>query len=291
MTTCRLKNKFFRLEVAPTLGCRWLSCDIKTGGRWAPLLWKAPSFAAARRQPFLYGLYLLAPWCNRLQRSRFVYNGKMYRVRPNLPDGASMHGEVYRHPWTVLKQTSDVFDAKLDSRAVRDFNFPFPLVYRLRIQLRGKNLSAALWVTNPGKSAVPVGLGFHPFFPRPLRWRLRTRAAYAKAGPYPAAKNRALTAEEQRTWVDQEVRPVDRGFTDLKPGAAQLQVGPGRRPVKMRWSPSASDVYVYAPHRHAGRRSAFACIEPMTMRPNFFNDALRLGGRRTRRLAISFSVD
>lgn len=264
-----VRNNFFRIAVAPDLGCRWLSCAVRHRGRWADVLWKAPSPNAARKNPFLYGLYLLAPWCNRLP-------------------GRGMHGDAYRHPWTVLSRSASGFRARLDTRRIVDFNFSVKVVFDLSLTLRRRTAELSLNATNVDKKSTPVGLGFHPFFLKPLRFTLPARLKAVKAGPFPGKKHRYRPVDES---IDPEETPLDHNFSALvKNRGVRMSFGKENVPLMLGWSGNATDVFVYAPRRHEGKKAGFVCIEPMTMRPGFFDSKLALAPGKTRRLSMKLAL-
>jgi aldose 1-epimerase len=245
-------------------------------------LWKAPSLTRARAHPFLYGLYVMAPWCNRIRAARFSFGGARHRVRPNLPDGSAMHGDISARPWKIVSVGASSLSATLDSRDIYDFNFPGALFFRLRVQLKKNQISILLSAHNVGNKAVPVGLGFHPFFLRPLRFQIPATAVYTKQGPFPTNATRNVNDVRLTGWIDPEEMPLDHCFTHLQQRrAAKLEVGPKKIPIAMTWSENVSDIFVYAPHKHEGVTARFACVEPMTMRPNAFADVASM-----RRLAL-----
>ena len=214
----------------------------------------------------------MAPWCNRIPRARFRFQGKERRLRPN--DGPfAMHGDVLARRWEILALGRGSLSAIFDSRSVRDFNYPFPLRFRCDVAIQGGSILSQLTVENVGTERAPVAIGFHPFFRRALR-RDETPALFLPAvrefseGPLPERPpfpSRRVFARRSAT-LDQ---PIDRCFETkgrawrLTYPKAGLEIR-AESSVGLRWS------YVYAPERHAGRKANFVCVEPMTAAVNAF---------------------
>ena len=81
-----------------------------------------------------------------------------------------MHGVAWQRPWTVLG--SDGGQAELAYEHEGDAHWPFAFAARQRFELSEGSLTARLSVTNRAAVAQPVGLGWHPYFPKRTRSRL-----------------------------------------------------------------------------------------------------------------------
>jgi hypothetical protein len=51
--------------------------------------------------PFFWGAYVMAPWCNRVVPEPIEVGGRTVALGPNFRDGTAIHGQVYASPWTV----------------------------------------------------------------------------------------------------------------------------------------------------------------------------------------------
>jgi aldose 1-epimerase len=239
----------------------------------------------------------MAPWCNRVRDARFSVAGRTHHLRPNLPDGSALHGDVHARAWKTIHANATSLIASWDARDVDDFNFPSPLAFRLTLQLNGTRILSTLSARNVGTQSMPVGLGFHPFFKRPGAFRLAAGAVHRRAGPYPTAALTRRDTGEQRNWIDPDVTPLDHCFTDVHARrGAQLVVGQARVPLALSWRKNVSDVFVYAPLRHENTKAKFMCIEPMTMKPGAVANApdrslaLRPGENRTLTMTLDYKT-
>ncbi|WP_237214636.1 aldose epimerase family protein [Falsiroseomonas oryziterrae] len=125
-----------------------------------------------------HGAYVMAPWTNRLDAGRIVVAGIEHRMAINRPDeNTALHGFLRELPWSVESSGSDhaVLACAFD-RA------PFAGTARLEVRLADDHLALALRLTNRGAAPTPMGLGWHPFFPRPAGTRLHaaTRIVFGR---------------------------------------------------------------------------------------------------------------
>lgn len=138
------------------------SLDVVAGPKDPESDWKA--------HPFRSGIPILFPWPGRIADGRFSYCGREVVLPINDPShNCAIHGLTYNRPFEVTRRGPYFVAARLDSRTDADFNklWPFPFVLDLDYEIgNGLRLHAA--VENVGPSAMPFGLGAHPYFHAPL---------------------------------------------------------------------------------------------------------------------------
>jgi aldose 1-epimerase len=120
-----------------------------------------------------HGAFLMAPWTNRLDGGRITVAGREWRMPINRPDeGTSLHGLVRLRRWAVEAEAPDraVLSCTLDHP-------PFRCALRMEVALSAEGLFLSLALANTGDGPTPMGMGWHPFFPRPRGTRLRFAAA------------------------------------------------------------------------------------------------------------------
>ena len=225
--------------------------QARLNGAWTDLLVPVRSMAALKKDPFFNGAYLMAPWCNRLPKARFRFRGTSHRLRPNFPDGSAIHGDVHARAWRVVRQSAVSFEAELDSRRARAFNFPWPVVVRHGVRLSARGVSAWISVRNVGDADIPAGVGFHPFFRRSL----------SKSGADIEIPPQRRTSLARRVY-DEGHRLTGH---DIRLSYADPDVVVLLRPGK-----NAKHLFVWAPKTFRGRAATFACVEPMTMKAGGF---------------------
>jgi len=120
----------------------------------------------------LSGCYPLVPYSNRLGYRRFRWLGQDHTTQPNFDEGNphSVHGVAWQRAWSVL--ASDAGSAELSYTHVADAHWPFAFEARQRVVLSADALELHLAITNRASTPQPVGLGWHPYFPKRPRSRL-----------------------------------------------------------------------------------------------------------------------
>ena len=133
-----------------------------------PLLRPAADDAA----PIASACYPLVPFGNRIRDNRFAFDGRDYALRPNTDwDPHYLHGEGWRSEWTVTEAGANhlALEHRHDGDAL-----PYRYVARQSFVLREAELALSLSVTNEGATALPFGIGWHPYFPMTPDTRLET---------------------------------------------------------------------------------------------------------------------
>ncbi len=154
-----------RLVLRPDLG----GCIAGLWHRRLPLLRSADAqtLAGARQS----GCFPLLPYANRLAYRRFRWDGVEHATLPNFDDSPhSLHGVGWRRPWEVV--ASSAADLVLRCRHEADGDWPFAFEARQYFALTPQTLRVQLVFDNRAELAQPVGLGWHPYFPKRARSRL-----------------------------------------------------------------------------------------------------------------------
>ncbi|MEY4950281.1 MAG: hypothetical protein RL698_2492 [Pseudomonadota bacterium] len=161
-----------RLSVLPEAGASMISLETRLGGgsgEWVEIMRPTPAAAVAAGNSSLFANFALLPWSNRVRDAHFSFEGREIRLRANTGDGHAIHGDVRKRPWKTIESTPARLRFTLESRDFADVNFPFPFAASLDYTVAGGTLEMRLGVVNRGGSAMPAGLGFHPYFRRALR--------------------------------------------------------------------------------------------------------------------------
>lgn len=119
----------------------------------------------------LSGSYPLAPYSNRLGFRRFRWMGQDHTTQPNFDDNPhSVHGVAWQRPWQVVSH--EAARAELGYAHEADAHWPFAFDLRQVFELTPESLTVRLAITNRAAQPQPVGLGWHPYFPKRSRSRL-----------------------------------------------------------------------------------------------------------------------
>jgi len=155
----RLQAGSLRLAVRPDVGG-------SLAGLWhrdTPVLRSTePDLLAGPRQS---ACFPLLPYSNRLEQRRFEWQGMSYTTLPNFDDSPhSLHGVGWLRAWHVVQQSTDRLTLRYTHTP--DGHWPFAFEAEQDIQLTPHALQLDLRLCNTDTQAQPVGLGWHPYFPK-----------------------------------------------------------------------------------------------------------------------------
>ena len=126
--------------------------------------------------PRMSACYPLVPYSNRLGYRKFRWKGKDYTTAANFDDNPhSVHGVGWLRPWQVTSHSASEVVLRLRHEA--DAHWPFAFEAMQYFDLTPQALRAQLSITNTSELAQPVGLGWHPYFPKRARSRLHIELA------------------------------------------------------------------------------------------------------------------
>jgi aldose 1-epimerase len=211
------------------------------------------------RDPYQASAFPLVPYSNRIREGRFVFDGRevtLPRNRP--PERHSIHGHGWQGTWTPLEVSSST--ARLEYRHAAG---AWPWAYRAeqRLALASTSLTVELGVCNDSATAMPAGLGWHPYFPRTPRTTLTAavRAMWLTDDEMLPARLETPAPERDpsRGLAADEV-VLDNGFTGWCGRAVIDWPELGTR-VVMTAGPPLDVLTVYTPPRRP-----FLCVEPVS---------------------------
>lgn len=277
MTRLTLNAGRLHAEVDHTFGASLtdFSIDAPEGDR-APILRRSPGVLDA---PARAGLFLLAPWTNRIAGARFRFAGREHPLLPNFPDGSAIHGDVCARPWRVTDRTPVSARLSFDSREHERVNFPWAFGCVARYELGPTALTIELSVTNLDTTPMPCGCGLHPYFMRGVL--VEGTGAHLRApvgGRYPSRAQVPTAAAV----ADGVCEALTSGGPVGDPGLDDCFAGFGRR-VEIAWpgsglrltmdcSEAMSHLVVFTPRAGPeGPPLPWFCVEPVTMANDGFN--------------------
>jgi aldose 1-epimerase len=213
-----LERGALRVELWPALGGRIASV------RWrgAELLRTAPSPEQARREPFFWSGFPMAPWCNRVPRARLATADGELALPVTWEDGSALHGEVFERPWHVR----DGAHLSIDGGG---FGFPWRYRVEAEVSMEEDSLRYELTLINHDEQPMPAGLGWHPWFAADagtLELHIPFALAYDQDEGYlPVGPPRPLGADDVAT----------REWAAPAWGTHALYTAPREHVVGMRW--------------------------------------------------------
>ena len=195
--------------------------------------------------------YPLAPYSNRLGYRRFRWLGQDHTTQPNFDDNPhSVHGVAWQRPWDVVSHSAQ--EAELRYTHTPDHHWPFAFEVRQRFVLGADALELHLAFTNRAAHTQPVGLGWHPYFPKRPHSRLHVELTDRWENDASGLPTRRVP----QPGIDGDVAHLgfDNCFEGWR-GAARLRDDK----LSMRLSSSLPYLVVYTP---AG--SPYYCVEPVS---------------------------
>ena len=270
--------KGVEVSIVPSVGNR--AYELKVHGKNL-LYFPLPNAAALKNseRPAFNGIPFLAPWANRLAGGHFWADAKQYLLNPRLgtvhvsTDAIAMHGMLTSSSlWKVTSLSADDRSAQVTSRL--EFwrypelmaNWPFAHEYEMTYKLVDGALQIETRVKNLSAEAMPIAIGYHPYFnipgvPRleqtvhiPARKHVETDSNLVATG--------TLTENELPDEIALKDRTFDDGFTDLirdRNGTATFSVQDGGKRIEVIYGRRYQVGVVYAPPGQD-----FICFEPMS---------------------------
>jgi aldose 1-epimerase len=249
-----LRSTALRLALRPDLGG-------SVAGLWLNDLPVLRSVAGTQLQaPRDAACFPLVPYSNRLGYRKFSWRGRDYEVRPNR-DGElhAPHGVSWLQPWNV--KAADSTTAELEYTHPSGPDWPFAFHVSQRFELTENTLSVTLTATNIDARSAPMGLGWHPFFPK--RERSRVHLELTDRWDYGATK--LPTRKVAQPGIDADVAALE--FDNCFEGwSGQARIRDER--LSLRLSSSLTRVVVYTPPNEP-----YYCIEPVSHVNNAINMA------------------
>jgi aldose 1-epimerase len=243
--TVELRSGALRLALRPDLGG-------SIAGLWhhhVPVLRSTePHALAAPRQS---ACFPLVPYSNRLGYRRFRFKGKDHTTLANFEGSPhSVHGVGWQQAWTLRSHSP--LDAVMVLEHQADGHWPFAFEAVQHFSLNPHGLRMQLVVTNTDTQPQPVGLGWHPYFPR----RQRSRLHIELSDRWDNDDAHLPTRKVAQPGIDGDVAHL--GFDNCFEG----WTGPARirdEKFSLQLTSSVSRLVVYTPQD----RDCF-CVEPVS---------------------------
>ena len=195
--------------------------------------------------------FALVPYSNRLGLRRFRWQGVDYTTAANFEDSPhSLHGVGWLKAWEVVQASAE--QCELVCQHQPDAHWPFAFEARQRLILRPEGLRLELSVTNRAEHAQPLGLGWHPYFPKRSRSRMRIQVT----GRWDTDAMQLPTRKMEQAGIDGDVAHM--AFDHCFDGwSGEARVRDER--LALRLSSSMPRLVVYTPPS-----SDYFCIEPVS---------------------------
>jgi aldose 1-epimerase len=110
----------------------------------------------------------LCPFPNRLRNGQYLHEGKTYQFPVNNTDtGNAIHGFCNKVKMSITAVEVTESHGSLTCNYQYDGSieaYPFPFSLKITFILRGPHFDIDMSFTNEHNTAIPVGLGWHPYF-------------------------------------------------------------------------------------------------------------------------------
>lgn len=146
-----------------------------------------------------WGSFPMVPWAGRIRRGRFTFDGVEYQMPINFVPHA-IHGTGFEQPWEI--GGSDESSATLAC----DLAWVFGGRSEQVIRLGADSLTCTLAV-RAGERAMPVTVGWHPWFVKPDRAELRFERMYVRDDDY-IPDGRTIAPPPPPPWDDCFAGPI-----------------------------------------------------------------------------------
>ena len=241
-----------------------------------------PSAAMADGNVRQMACYPLVPYSNRIGHGKLLFGQKTHQLRPNFgSEPHSIHGVGWQRAWKIDAQATDSLTLSLTHSPDADWPFRFVVVQECR--LLDSALVMRLRITSTDDAPMPVGLGFHPFFPMTPDTTLQAEWS----GRWEMGEDKLPTAWKKVSAETDFAMPrlirdwkVDHCFTDWKQRATLAYA---KHRTIITATGDAKNLICFAPND--GRN--FIALEPVTNINNAFalaaqgvaNTGMRILGR------------
>ena len=263
------------VEIVPDVGgaiasFRWRGADV---------LRPTPPEARAARDVRRHACYPLVPYSNRIASATLRHAGRDHALARNFGDSPhAIHGVGWQRAWSTI--AADATTARLalehDRAGEGAAAWPWPFratqAFSLRADARGAALSVRLAIENTGADPFPFGLGWHPFFPKPVGTTLAFDAAWVWINDATQLPVERVSVPER--WRFATARAIGATVLDnvFEPstGAATIAWPDAGISIAIDADSALDRRVVYVP---AGRD--FLAFEPVTHMTDAFNRAAR----------------
>ena len=195
----------------------------------------------------------MAPWCNRAPAGPFRLGARIVDLAANFPDGSAIHGLVHDRPWRRVGPAA----WRIDHARGR---WPWRYAVQVAYAVHGDGFVIELAVENGDDEAMPVGVGWHPWFRSPVTVTIPSATVFASnlgssASPVPARgefdrrRPSALSPGLDATWTGLTAREVALWWRE--PGLGASMRFSGALAYVAAASPHGLDAVAIEPQSHA----------------------------------------
>jgi aldose 1-epimerase len=262
------------VALAPAAGGSIARFTITRNGVVTDVMRPAVPEALAARDPLGMASFPMIPYCGRVARAQFEFDGETHQLDRNFGDSPhAIHGNAWQRPWAVTEHGADRAELVLDHDAgALPREWPYSYQARQRFTLTAEALRVAIEVTNRDRRPMPLSFGLHPYFPMTPQAALTTKVegiwesdeGMLPTGIVPVPRDIDFAAGRRLVDVT-----VDNCFAGWEGRAVLHRPGVGLT-IEIASGPPFTQFVVYTPpHRE------YFCAEPQSAAPDAINLAAR----------------
>jgi len=255
-----LENDKARVAVVPSLGGGLARLDVRDAeGRYRPLL--RPWSGRITDGPFALGCNVLVPFSNRISQGGFVFGEHFHAVSPNLGgQELPIHGDAFMREWLIAGRDTSTITLHCPHGSIGPFRYDA----KQTLVLSQTRLVVRLEVTSTSPTALPFGIGFHPWFPRSARTTVRFSANKVWLENERHLPLTLVDIDADGCWDFSAPTPlpaewINNAFTGWL-GSCDVEQGPDAVSFRLSASDNLDVTVVYSP----GSDADFFCFEPVS---------------------------
>ena len=170
-----LKSNTLSVGVLPEIGGCIETFELTLPGQPAVAILSAPSLPLTHAGDAKQSAhFLMLPYVNRLRGNEIRCEDSVFNMLPNTSEPLALHGVGWQLSWQVLETGADFCELGCSAPV----GYPIQFHARQKIGLSDDTLLIDVSITNTSDFNIPVGAGFHPYFPRDDQTKLQFAADY-----------------------------------------------------------------------------------------------------------------
>jgi aldose 1-epimerase len=157
------------LSFVPEHGCILLDVILSKNNKLYTITKAHQTPEAIKENSFKKGSFL-APFPGRLNKGFYSFNGQNYALPIALKHGHAIHGFLLDKPFQIIKEDVHADKAVVTMTYISPARegYPFPFTAEVAYRLDTTGMTCIVTITNTGKTTMPLGIGWHPYFTLPI---------------------------------------------------------------------------------------------------------------------------